>query len=583
MSSLSKRSFAARQERFHELYVQLYMGDRGGRGRGAGRVQPVAQATNPATPVTDANLVAMESVEDPTKAQMWLSSVETIFRYMKCLDNQKITWEQFKKSFYAKFCSASLRKRVDLRTTKGRLSSRLYSAAEELEIRTCFKCRQEGHTVDRCSMRLTGVAQNQGAGAPQQGKIFATNKSEAKKAVTVMTGMDWLVANSASIDCSHREVVFNPSTGTSFKFKGSRNSSITQSDLSYEKLLGLSPHREIDFAIELEPGTISISKAPYRMPSRVERAEARVLSKIDLRLGYHQLRIKDSDIPKTTFRSRYGHCEFIVMSFGLTNAPVVFMDLMNIVFKDFIDTFVIIFIDDILVHSKTEAEHEEHLRHVVSKDGVSMDPAKIEVVTSWPRPSTVSEVRSFLDLTSYYRCKACENSFQNLKQKLVTAPVLTVPDGSWSFVIYTDASKKGLGCVLMQQGKLVAYASRHLKSNEQNYPTHDLELIAVVFALKIWRHYLYGKANVVDDALNRKVSRLVALITEQAPLHRDLERVEIVVSIGLPRTLKCFIVIWVVVDRITKSTHFIPRKSTYTTKMPVSLPSSRRNFRLPWV
>ena len=242
------------------------------------------------------------------------------------------------------------------------------------------------------------------------------------------------------------------------------------------------------------------------------------------------MRIRDRDIPKTAFRSRYGHYEFIVMSFGLTNAPTVFMDLMNRVFKDFLDTFVIVFIDDILVYSKTKAEHEEHLHkvlenlrvnklyakfskcefwlkqvaflgHVVSSEGVSVDPAKIEAVTSWSRPSTVSEVRSFLGLAGYYRrfvedfsrlatpltqltrkgtpfvwSPACEDSFQNLKQRLVTALVLTVPDGSGSFVIYSDASKKGLGCVLMQKGKVVAYASRQLKSHEQNYPTHDLEL-----------------------------------------------------------------------------------------------------------
>ncbi|KAL0536723.1 hypothetical protein IC582_025683 [Cucumis melo] len=266
---------------------------------------------------------------------------------------------------------------------------------------------------------------------------------------------------------------------------------------------------------------------------------ATVFSKIDLRSGYHQLRIKDSDVPKTTFRSRYGHYEFIVLSFGLTNAPAVFMDLMNRVFREFLDTFVIVFIDDILIYSKTKAEHEEHLRmvletlranklyakfskcefwlkevsflgHVVSKPSVSVDPTKIEAVPNWPRPSTVSEVRSFLGLTGYYRwfvenffriatlltqltrkrapfvwSKTCEDSFQNLKQKLVTAPVLTVPDGSGSFVIYSNASKKGLGRVLVQQSKVVTYASRQLKSHEQNYPAHDLELTAVVFALKI--------------------------------------------------------------------------------------------------
>ncbi|KAL0556441.1 hypothetical protein IC582_004955 [Cucumis melo] len=207
------------------------------------------------------------------------------------------------------------------------------------------------------------------------------------------------------------------------------------------------------------------------------------------------------------------------MSFGLTNAPAVFMELMNKVFKDFLDTFVIVFIDDIFIYSKTEAEHEEHLHqvletlranklyakfskcafwlkkvnflgHVVSSEGVSVDPTKIEAVTSWPQPSTVSEIRSFLGLADYYRrfvedfsriaspftqltrkgtpfvwSPACESSFQELKQKLVSARVLTIPDESGSFVIYSDASKKGLGCVHMQQGKVVAYASRQLKSH----------------------------------------------------------------------------------------------------------------------
>ncbi|KAA0036948.1 pol protein [Cucumis melo var. makuwa] len=333
----------------------------------------------------------------------------------------------------------------------------------------------------------------------------------------------------------------------------------------------------------------------------------RELNKIDLRSGYHQLRIRDSDIPKTVFRSRYEHYEFIVISFGLTNAPLVFIDLMNRVFQDFLDSFVIVFIDDILIYSKTEAEHEEHLHQVLETlranrlKGVSVDPAKMEAVTNWPRPSTVSKIHSFLGLAGYYRrfvedfsriassftlltrkgtpfvsSPACESSFQELKQKLVTAPVLTVADGSGSFVIYSDASKKGLGCVLMQQGKIVASASRQLKSHEQNYPTHDLELAAVVFTLKIWRHYLYsekiqifmdhkslkyfftqnelnmrkrrwlelvkdydceilyhpGKANVVADTLSRKVAHSAALITKQAPLLRDFEKDEIAVSVG---------------------------------------------------
>ncbi|TYJ96189.1 ty3-gypsy retrotransposon protein [Cucumis melo var. makuwa] len=299
----------------------------------------------------------------------------------------------------------------------------------------------------------------------------------------IILGMDWLPADHASIDCFHTnkpEVSFSSEPVVR-----------EYPDVFLDELPGLPPPREIDFVIELEPDTTSISRAPYRMaPAELKELKvqlqefldkgATVFSKIDLRSGYHQLRIRDSDIPKTAFRFRYGHYEFIVLSFCLTNAPAVFMDLMNRVFKDFLDTFVIVLIDDILIYSKTEAEHKEHLHQG----------------------------------TPFVWSPACESSFKELKQKLVSAPVLTVPDGSGGFVIYSDASKKELGYVLMQQGKVVAYASRQLKSHEQNYPTHDLELATVVFALKIWRHYLY------------------ALITKQAPLLRDFERAEIAVSVG---------------------------------------------------
>ncbi|GJR88255.1 putative nucleotidyltransferase, ribonuclease H [Tanacetum coccineum] len=275
---------------------------------------------------------------------------------------------------------------------------------------------------------------------------------------------------------------------------------------------------------------------------------AKYFSKIDLRSGYHQLRVREQDISKTAFRTRYGHYEFLVMPFGLTNAPAVFMDLMNRIFHEYLDKFVIVFIDDILVYSKSEEEHERHLRivleilrqkklyakfskcefwlqqvaflgHIVSADGIIMDPSKVEAITKWPRPTTVTEVRSFLGLAGYYRrfvegfsrlalpltqlmrkgekfvwTDERNESFEELKRRLVSAPILTLPSGSGGFQIYSDASKKGLACVLMQHRKVIAYASRQLKPYEVNYPTHDLELAAVVFALKIWRHYLYGEA-----------------------------------------------------------------------------------------
>ncbi|GJU91480.1 putative reverse transcriptase domain-containing protein [Tanacetum coccineum] len=242
-----------------------------------------------------------------------------------------------------------------------------------------------------------------------------------------------------------------------------------------------------------------------------------VYSKIDLRSGYHQLRVREEDIPKTAFRTRYGHYEFQVMPFGLTNAPAVFMDLMNRVCKPYLDKFVIVFIDDILIYSKNKEEHEEHLKqilellkkeelygkfskcefwipkvqflgHVIDSEGIHVDPAKIESIKDWASPKSPTEIRQFLGLAGYYRrfiegfskiAKPMtkltqkkvkfewgdkqEAAFQLLKQKLCSAPILALPEGSEDFIAYCDASKKGLGAVLMQREKVISYASRQLK------------------------------------------------------------------------------------------------------------------------
>ncbi|GKE87532.1 putative reverse transcriptase domain-containing protein [Tanacetum coccineum] len=188
-----------------------------------------------------------------------------------------------------------------------------------------------------------------------------------------------------------------------------------------------------------------------------------VYSKIDLRSGYHQLRVRDEDIPKNAFRTRYGHYEFQVMPFGLTNAPAVFMDLMN------------------------RIRIVQFLGHLIDSQGLHVDPAKIKAVKNWASPTTYTEIRQFLGLSA----------FQLLKQKLYEAPILALPKRNDDFVVYYDASHQGLGAVLMQREKVIAYASRKLKPNKENYTTHDLELGAVAFALKIWRHYLYSTKCIV--------------------------------------------------------------------------------------
>ncbi|CAM8895837.1 unnamed protein product [Rhodiola kirilowii] len=383
-------------------------------------------------------------------------------------------------------------------------------------------------------------------------------------------------------------------------------------DVFPEELTSLPQKREVDFSINVYPGTTPVSISPYRMaPAKLKELKVQdeklleqgfirpstspwgapvlfvkkkdgslrlcvdyrklnqvtiknkyplpriddlfdqlrgssYFSKIDLRSGYHQLRIKEEDIPKIAFRSWYGHFEFLVMSFGLTNAPATFMELMHRVLKPFLDDFVIVFIDDILIYSKSREQHEQHLRmvlqtlrehklyakmkkcdfwtseikflgHVISKEGISVDPVKVEAILNWKTPKIVFEIRSFLGLAGYYRRfienfarlanpltrltrkgvkfewdEACEKAFKELKIKLTTAPVLVIPSSEEKYIVYCDASLNGLGCVLMQQGRVVAYGSRQLKPHELNYPTHDLELTAIVFALKIWRCYLYG-------------------------------------------------------------------------------------------
>ncbi|KAL2226543.1 UNVERIFIED_CONTAM: Transposon Tf2-12 polyprotein, partial [Sesamum indicum] len=378
----------------------------------------------------------------------------------------------------------------------------------------------------------------------------------------VILGMDWLATNHAlmkTVIVGERKVIPNCliSAVTAFNLiKEGREAYLTSvhdtmkvspgvldvpvvrefPDIFPDKLPGLPLHREVDFEINTILGAAPISIAPYRTaPSELKALKkhleelldkgfirpsispwgapvlfvkkkdglkgATMFSKIDLRLGYWQLQIEEDSIPKTTFRTRYGHYEFVIMPFGLTNAPAAFMSLMNRTLQPFLDRFVIVFIDDILIYSR-----------------VQPDPAKVKAILEWEPPKNVSEIRSFLGSAGYYRRfvkdfsiiakpltnllkknapfnwnDKCAQSFEELKKRLTSAPILALPSGDGGYVVFTDASRQGLGCVLMQHGRVIAYASRQLRPHEINYPTHNLELAAIVHALTIWRHYLYGE------------------------------------------------------------------------------------------
>ncbi|GJV98626.1 putative nucleotidyltransferase, ribonuclease H [Tanacetum coccineum] len=359
----------------------------------------------------------------------------------------------------------------------------------------------------------------------------------------VIIGMDWLANHHAVIVCDEK-IVRIPFGDEVLIVQGDRDGKGEKSKLSIisctksqkyierevfpEDLPGLPHMRQVEFQINLVPSAARVARAPYRLaPSELQELStqlqelfdngfiktespflriddlfdqlqgSRVYSKINLRFGYHQPRVREEDILKTAFRTRYGHYEFQVMLFGLTNAPA------------------------------SKKEHEEHLKlilellkkeelyakfskcefwlskvqflgHVIDSKGIHVDPAKIESNKDWALPKTPTEIRQFLVLlaTTDDLSKA-DVAFKLLKRKLCSAPILLLPKESDDFVVYYDASRKGLGTVLMQREKVIAYASRQLRIHEKNYTTHDLELGAVVFALKMWRHYFYGTKCIV--------------------------------------------------------------------------------------
>ncbi|GJW25862.1 putative reverse transcriptase domain-containing protein [Tanacetum coccineum] len=411
---------------------------------------------------------------------------------------------------------------------------------------TCYECGAQGHFKRDCPKLKNNNRGNQGGNGNALAKVYVVGRVGTNPdlnifmdlmpvelgSLDVIIGMDWLAKYQAVIVCAVKIETEDKS-----EKKRLEDIPIVQNfpEVFPEDLPGLPPTRQVEFQIDLIPGATPVAWAPYRLaPSETKElsdqlqelsnkgfirpssspwgASVLFVKKKDGSYEcYHQLRVCEEDILKTAFRTRYGHYEFQVMPFGLTNAPTKLLKKEELYAK----------------FSKCEfwLPKVQFLGHVIDSQGIHVDPAKIESIKDWASPKTPTKISQNLGLAGYYRrfiegfskiAKPMtkltqkkvkfiwgdkqEAAFQLLKQKLCSAPILALPEGSEDFIAYCDASIKGLGAVLMQREKVIAYASRQLKIHEKNYTTHDLELGAVVFALKIWRHYLYGtKCTVFTD------------------------------------------------------------------------------------
>ncbi|GJX31597.1 putative reverse transcriptase domain-containing protein [Tanacetum coccineum] len=435
-----------------------------------------------------------------------------------------------------------------------------------------------------------------------------------------------------------------------------------------EDLPGIPPTRQVEFQIDLIPGAAPVARSPYRLASSKMKENtyplpriddlfdqlqgSSVYSKIDLRLGYHQLRVREEDILKTAFRTRYGHYEFQVMPFGLTNAPAVFMDLMNQMCKPYLDKFVIVFIDVIMIYSKSKQKHEEHLKlilellkkeqlyakfskcefwipkvqflgHVIDSQGIHVDPAKIKSIKYWASPKTATEIHQFLGLASYYRrfikgfskiAKLMtkltqkkvkfdwgdkeETTFQLIKHKLCSAPILALPEGSENFIVCCDASIKGFAFVANGQEKILeaqteARKPKNLKSEDvggmlienskdpakprkeklephshkSKYSVHpgSDKMYQDMKQLYWWPNMKVDIATYVSKCLTclkvkAEHQKPFGLLVQPEIPQWKWDNITMDFVTKLPRKQSGNDTIWVIVDRLTKSAHFLPMR-----------------------
>ncbi|GJX24095.1 putative reverse transcriptase domain-containing protein [Tanacetum coccineum] len=389
----------------------------------------------------------------------------------------------------------------------------------------CGNCKRVGHQTRDCRAAIAPNTQRAPVGN-QQGTWKPRQESRMELRLETRTGgllrsSVRHISNAHSLGSLTSSLVLIIRGG---KLRQRRNIVQEFLEVFLEDLPGLSPTRQVEFQIDSILGAALVARAPYRLaPSEMQELSTQVYEftlRSELRSGYNQLRVHEEDISKTAFRTRYGHYEFQVMPFGLTNAPAVFMDLMN---------------RNLLRRKKLYAKFSkcefwlskvQFLGHVIDSEGIYVDSAKIEAIKDWASPKKPTEIRQFLGLAGYYRRfiegfskiarpmtiltqksvefewgEKEEAASQLLKQKLCSAPILALPEGSENFVVYCDASHKGLGAVLMQREKVIAYASRQLKKELNMRQRRWLELLRD-YDCEI--RYHQRKANVVADALSRK-------------------------------------------------------------------------------